>query len=230
MYPQLFRTFLVLAFITAFSPTSTSAQTFSVNLGGRTIGTLTYTRESNVETMQTTMNNTPMGVFNGSYKGTSSPVRTNENKTVHQYFGDKNSSRKNRQTSILKDKNKVIKTTISPLSDRTELSEAKRVPTPVVDPVAAFGRFFATSGCPRRFQIYDGRRVISLTPTSEEQKDSILVCEMDYLVTDGPGHLSPLYIKSASTRLAYDLSNGRQKLTSLRFSSGLFKVILTRQN
>lgn len=230
MLPYLSKMLLFVVSLLALLASPSWAQTFEVNLGGRTLGTLTYTRDGKVETMQSTLNKTPLGVFNGNYEGKSQPVKSGSGKKVHQYLGVKKSTRKSRKSSVLFDQGTAIETTIDPVKDRTDLSEVAAVPNQVVDPVAAFGRLVAASHCPEPFQFYDGRRVITLAPDGSSQNGGVLNCDMSYEVTHGPGHLSPLYIRSISVSLTYETVDGQTNLTTVRFSSGPFKVKMTRQD
>lgn len=212
------RRVLVLALV--LGGAAASAETFSVSLGARTLGTLVYGQEGGVETLASTMNNTPLGVFNGTFEGVSNGT---------QYRSASVSSRKTREISVRFAGGRAIETAISPDDERTELSDPALAPAGVIDPVATMGRFITASGCPAAFRLYDGRRAVLLQPVSGAQTGTNLVCEMTYGVTDGPGHLSPLYIKSISVRLTYDVS-GKQSLREMQFGAAGFDLVLTRQN
>lgn len=209
---------LALALIASGS--AASAESFSMSLGDRTLGTLDYSVAGGVETMTSTMNNTPLGVFNGTFQGKSNG---------RHYSSASKSSRKTRDISVLFDAGRAIETVVNPADERTELSDPTLAPTGVIDPVATLGRFINTNGCPEAFRIYDGRRAILVLPVASTQTDSTLVCDMSYSVSHGPGHLSPLYLKSISIKLTYDVS-GNQSLSQMQFGAGGFDLTMALKN
>lgn len=196
------------------------AESYSVNLGGRTLGSLTYDVAGGVATMKSALDNTPFGVFNGTFQAQSD---------ARQYNSVSNSSRKTREISVRFDTGRAVETGIRPQDERTDLSDPAMVPDGVIDPVTTLGRFITASGCPDAFRIYDGRRAVLVQPVSGAQADSTLTCEMSYRVSHGPGHLSPLYIKSISVTLNYDMTNG-QSLQQMRFGAAGFDVTMVRLN
>lgn len=194
------------------------ADSYSVNLGGRVLGVLTYDMQGAVAAMRSTLDNTPLGVFNGTFQGQS---------TAGQFRSLSQSSRKTREISFRSDNGRVMEVSVAPQDERTELSDPARVPAGVIDPVTTLGRFIGASGCPDAFRTYDGRRAILVQPVRGTQTDSELVCEMSYRVTHGPGHLSPLYIKSISVTLTYDMATG-QSLREMEFGAAGFVLTLAR--
>ncbi len=209
---------LVAAFILAGN--AVSAESFSVSLGERALGMLTYDVQGGVATMISTMDNTPLGVFNGTFQGQSDG---------RQYRSLSKSSRKTREIATRSDNGRVVDTIVSPQDERTDLSDPAMVPADVIDPVATLGRFIDASGCPDAFRIYDGRRAILVQPVSGAQAGSALVCEMSYRVTHGPGHLSPLYIKSISVTLTYHMAE-EQSLQQMEFGAAGFDLRIARVN
>lgn len=223
------RLFCLIFPVLAVGATMTNAQTFDVTLGGRSLGSLTYSNADGEAKLRTTLDNTPLGVFDGSFVGTSRRVQADQGATVRQYYSEGVSSRKTRKISVLMDQGRAIETVISPQSERTDLSNPQRITASVVDPVTALGLVISASGCPTSISIYDGRRVIALTPSGSTSQTDVLVCDMDYTVVSGPGHLSPLYIKDISAVLTYDLGASSQNLVNMRFSSGVFALGFTRK-
>ena len=207
----------------ALTGVAAQAESFAVQLGSRNLGVLTY-NGGRAASLQSALNNTPLGVFNGSFTASLEPTSAGE-----QYRGISRSSRKSRDISVLFDGGCAIDTVVTPTSEMTELSNVGAVPAGVIDPVSAFGRFVgATGGCPQGFRFYDGRRAILVQPTENYEVAGQLVCKMDYRVSDGPGHLSPLYIKNASIALTYDVLGG-QSLRKVVLSAAGFDLFLMRQ-
>mgnify|MGYP003650577433 CR=1 FL=1 len=204
--------------------TTAAADTFSVNLGTKTLGQLTYRQAGAEETLVSRLDNTPLGVFNGVFNGTS---RGKGN--AHAFTGISKSSRKNRRAEVQMAGGRAVSTKVTPEEEITDLSDIQNVPANVVDPVQGFGHLTtATGGCPSAIRMYDGRRVIALTPTGQGNDGQGLVCDVDYSVIAGPGHLSPLLVKSARMQLTYDQSGGAQRLVRIRLRSGIFSVTLDR--
>lgn len=176
------------------------AETFDVLLGGRKLGTLDYSASGKGAALGALLDNTPLGVADGTFDATSQPVRTPEGALVRQFVARTDE----RTVSVLLDDGTVTETRISPKSERTALSDPAKVPADVIDPVRAFGRFLQAGDCPQPFRMYDGRRVISISTTgSEPAEGGGTKCLLDYRVTAGPGHLSPLGISSLSMTLTY---------------------------
>ncbi len=213
---------MLAALALALTSAMAQAETFSVQLAGRDLGSLTYQGGAS-PALQSSLNNTPLGVFNGTFTATSESTSAGQ-----QYRGISQSSRKNRDISVLFSEGRAIDTVITPTSEMTSLSNVAAVPVGVMDPVGAFGQFVGAKRCPAAFRFYDGRRAILLQPVGQAEVAGQLVCDMSYRVSDGPGHLSPLYIKSISVNLVYDLAGG-QSLRKLVLSAAGFDLLLMRQ-
>ncbi|KEJ88887.1 hypothetical protein [Sulfitobacter donghicola] len=201
----------------AMFATPLAAQSFDVSLGGKTLGTLSYSQNGGAKTLKSTLNNTPLGVFNGTFHGSSK-------KGV--FTGDSKSSRKQRRVEVSIAKNRAVSTKVTPQAELTELSDPALVVGQVTDPVQAIGSLINAGGCPDKLNLYDGRRVVHLEPTGDTVTGSARTCSMSYKVVQGPGHLSPLKISSAKMKLTYDGSS----LQKIEISSGLFKLRLDRQD
>ena len=199
------------------------AADFSVNLGDTMLGQLSFQRAASGETVKSWLNNTPLGVFNGTFTGTS----RNAGAAVREFVGVSQSSRKSRKVTVQISKGRAISTTVTPASEETDLSDIARVPDSVINPVQAIGYLIDADGCPQVIRIYDGRRVIALTPKAAQSGTDTLICDISYTVIAGPGHLSPLRIASANMRLTYATA-GQQNLRQIRMRSGIFTVTLDR--
>lgn len=208
-----------LAFCLALAlPATASAETFTLSLGGGSIGTLDFTGAD----LRANVTDSPMGLANGTFSASSRAVQMADGRQVTQFLSD--APRKGRRISVLHDGGRAIETTVSPASDATDLSDAAAVPAGVIDPVQAFGRMTSGGDCPGAFSFYDGRRVVTLSPTGRDGAGDTLVCRMSYRVTAGKGHLSPLNIKSADVALHY--AGGR--MARLEIGSGPFTLYMSR--
>lgn len=208
------------------------ADTFQVVLAGSALGTLTYETApgdgDRPAALRTDMDNTPLGVFDGSWETTSRPARTEAGDLVLQYLSTTASARKNRVISILHADGHVLQTTVEPIHDATELSQADQVPAGVHDPVEAFGQIVSASGCPEPFRIYDGRRVVEVSTTGTGQGDGTLTCQVNFRIVAGPGILSPFRFNSFDAVLTYDVTGGAARLIEANVSAGIFAVQLVR--
>lgn len=202
---------------------ATQAQTFRATLGDRVIGTLTYDGGA-TQTLRTVLDNTPLGVGDGTFEGVTRAAKTSDGRRVIQYVGTSRSSRKGRKISVLLDGGRVIQTEITPDSERTALSDPAAVPANVMDPVSALARLIRAKSCPAAFRLYDGRRAIRISPVRSRQWGGLRTCEMHYDVIVGPGHLSPFGFKALTLDLTYD-SNG---LLAMEIRTGPFRLYLRR--
>jgi hypothetical protein len=202
--------------------TPLAAQEFEVKLGGKTLGTLSFSTQGGDEMLQSTLDSTPMGVFNGTFTGSSS--------AQGRFTGDSRSSRKQRMVTVDIAKGRAMDVQVTPANEMTDLSDKALVPAGVKDPVRIIGTFVGATGCPEAMQMYDGRRVVALTPQAGSQDGTTLTCPVQYKVTAGPGHLSPLAISSAKMVLRYDTSEGVQNLQEIQVSSGVFRLKLLRRD
>jgi len=213
----------LLAFCLIAAAGQASAQDFSVNLGKKTLGTLSYSQSGGSARLSSRLNQTPMGVFNGTFTGTS----TGTAKTSV-FTGDSRSSRKQRRVVVDHQNARAVSVDITPSKERTDLSDPSRVRGQTLDPVRAVGYLISAKGCPNAIRLYDGRRVISITPNGQSKAAGKLTCLMGYTVTDGPGHLSPLRISSAKMQLLYSTTGNAQSLEQIKISSGVFGLSMNR--
>lgn len=200
-----------------------TAETFSVVLGGKTLGHMNFAVQGETATLGSTLDSTPLGVFNGTYLGTSTGTAVNG-----VFTGISKSSRKQRSVTVQIANRRAVSTTITPQEELTELSDTARVPADVMDPVRIIGLLVTADGCPEGMRMYDGRRVVEVTPEDQSRENDALICTMNYRVTAGPGHLSPLGISSAKLVMRYDTGSGPQSLQRIEISSGIFRVRLDR--
>ncbi|WP_157937572.1 hypothetical protein [Oceaniglobus roseus] len=224
---------LRLAFLSALLaiPLPVGAETFRAMLGGRTLGTISFDAAGSgagrTARLLTNLNNTPLGVGDGTFEALSESVSAN-GRRLRQYTGTSRSARKSRDIAVLLDGGRVIQTTVSPADEQTPLSDAAKVPAGVIDLAQGFGRIVDSQGCPQGFRMYDGRRVIQVSPGSAETKDDLLTCSMSYNVVAGPGHLSPFRFTNLSLDLTYDARPGRTGLLRAVIRTGLFALTLQR--
>lgn len=167
-------------------------------------------------------------MFDGTWEARSQPAQAEVGNSVLQYISTTASSRKNRVISVLHADGRALETVVSPAAEATELSQADQVPAGIFDPVEAFGRLVNAAGCLKPFRIYDGRRVVEVSPLSSEQGNGILTCQTRYEVILGPGLLSPFRFSSFDVELTYALTGTEPVLAEAAVSAGLFAVWLVR--
>lgn len=207
----------------ALLATSAQADTYRVVLGNKTLGHLDYNTSGTTATLRSTLDNTPLGVFNGTFLGTSTGSAATST-----FTGESRSSRKSRTVIVDIADGHAQRTQVTPQKELTKLSDVTLVPAGARDPVQAMGALFQAQGCPKAMRMYDGRRFVTLSPDGQSNTGAMLTCNLRYTVTKGPGHLSPLGISSAKMQLNYDTAGGQQNLQELAVSSGPFRLRLTR--
>ena len=193
---------------------------FNVSLGDRAIGTVTWSPGS----MRTETTNAPLGIGNGSYTG---QLKRGGGDALD-YSAHSLSSSEDRRITVRFDGRDPLETTVTPDSERTEMSDAAAVTDSVVDPVRAFGALLAVRECPS-VRIYDGRRVARVTTEGAVSADGSLTCEGGYRVDQGATHLGPLGIRSARLTLHYAATGGgRFALGRMDLSAGPFTLAVAR--
>lgn len=179
------------------------AESWQVVLGGRVLGDLEYSTSGGRKFLSSRLDNTPLGVFDGTFEARSGLATTEEGTVVTQYLSEGKSTRKHRAISVLLLNGRVQDILIRPESEETALSVPSAVPVPVQDPVEAFAVISASRDCPAPLRFHDGRRVVGIATQARRVIGGKLHCEMIYRVTDGPGHLSPLRFTSLDMVLIY---------------------------
>lgn len=205
-------------------PAQAADQSYKVFLGGTELGWFRFSGTANNARIASIFNNTPLGVFNGGYEGES---RVQSGQTV--YRGKSNASSKTRDVEIRLTAGTVTETTIAPEKDRTGYSDPATLPAGLLDPVAAFSQFLLQkNACPPAFKLYDGRRVVQVTPKSADLVGAVRTCVMDYQVVLGKGHLSPLGIKHLTVTVTFDPSVAKTGPSQLSLQTGPFGVMFQR--
>ena len=205
---------LIAAVLLGGLPLSAAAESFDVVLGGRVIGQL----ETGPGQLSSSLNNTPLGAADGWFRATVSgggySALNSEGRAIAVRFSD----------------GQVQETTVTPESERTDLSDPAAVPAGVLDPITGLDRVVSATDCPAAFRMYDGRRAMLIQPTAREVDGSELVCWMSYTVTHGPGHVSPFRLKRLRMEARYALADGQTAgINALRISAGPFAVELRRK-
>ncbi len=210
-------------------PAAAQAQVFELRLGDRVLGTLTFGAAGSGATWSTNLDNTPLGVADGVFTATSEPVQTASGEDAVRYRGITGTTRTSRVIEVIHAAGRVLSTAVAPQDDATELSDAARVPPGVNDPVQSLARLLTSDGCPESFLQYDGRRVVAFLPESSSSEGGRLVCELDYRVVAGPGHLSPLGLTSLDVTLTYDQPAGSAAtLREMDIRTGPFRLRVVR--
>ena len=196
------------------------AETYAIELGSRQIGTL----QTSGSALTSTLDNTPLGVADGTYKASISRVALADGSAAEQFLGV-NRGGKTRDVSVIRQDGGIRDVTVVPANDATDLSVASAVPAGVAFPPEVFARLESAGGCPGAQAMYDGRRVVSISTVSSRVEGAETVCEMSYRVTAGKGHLSPFNFKSLNMELAY--AGGA--LSRVTVSAGGFDVNMVRR-
>lgn len=207
------------------------AATFRVEFAGRTLGTVTFSDDARIsgggQFLRTTLNNTPFGLFDGTFEGGSQPDAASAGSTRIRYASKSRSTHKARDISFLIDAGRVTEIVVSPVGEKTSLSVPDAVSVDVIDPVSAFGRFVRAGSCPEGFNIYDGRRVDEVAPSGFEVSGGLTRCEIKYTVIAGPGHLSPFRFTEFSMTAIYDTG---KTLKEIDMRTGLLGIRLIAVN
>jgi hypothetical protein len=206
-------------------PVQAADQTYKIYLGGIDLGWFRYSGTPTNARISSLFDNTPLGVFDGGYEGQS---RLQSGRVT--YRSKSVSSNKNREVEIVQaKKGRVSEVAISPAKDLTEYSTPAAIPDGVLDPVMGFGQFLSLkNGCPAAFLLYDGRRVVQVTPKSAQTAEGVTTCVLDYRVVLGKGHLSPLYIKNITVTVTFDPSVAKTGPSLLSLRAGLFGLEFRR--
>jgi hypothetical protein len=210
---------LCFAIATQTAPAQAEPQSYAMRLAGRQIGTLVYDGEGANASLRSTMDNTPLGVADGTFDAV-----TRQRGRGIAYQG-RSQGNKTRDIAVTWQSGRVTDVTITPEKEATELSDPALVPAGTLSPTEVFGALAHATTCPGAMAMYDGRRVINMGTSSRSRQGDIETCEMFYRVTLGPGHLSPFRFKSFGMQTVYT----RQRLSWLTLSAGGFDFDLIRQ-
>lgn len=209
---------VLLAFGFGILSAAATAETFTLSLGDRAVGQMTLGNDRLI----LNVDDSPMGVANGTFTATSKRVQMSDGRQVWQYLSD--TPRKGRKISVLHDAGQVIDTTVSPSGDITDMSAPTAVPGGISDFVQAMNVMTKASSCPGAMTLYEGRRVVALRPTGSTVTGDAQSCDYSYQVTGGPGHLSPLSVRNATVEVIYTAG----RMTEINAGSGPFTVTVSR--
>lgn len=200
-------------------PVLAEPHSFMMMLGNRQIGMLTIDQSGSTTTIMSTMDNTPLGVADGTFVGV-----TQANGSTVEYEGKSRGSRM-RDISFIREASTVTAVTVTPVSEMTELTDAAKVPNNVLSPTEALSALANNGTCPARMVVYDGRRVVQIGTKNATQQGSSVNCDLSYSVVMGPGHLSPFRFRSIDINVTYVAS----QLRRITVSAGGFRVGLIRE-
>lgn len=172
-------------------------QHYDLMLGQRQLGTLSF--DTDRMNLLMDLDNTPLGVADGYFNAQSRAARNADGIAVTHYL----SQSIKREISFVLDENKVLTTSIIPTKEATTLSQPQAVPAGVIPLTEGFARLTTTGTCPTPFSAYDGRRVVQVATRAQSVDGADILCEMDYRVTNGPGHLSPFRFRTLDMALRY---------------------------
>lgn len=194
-------------------------QRYNLMLGQRKLGTFSF--DTSTLNLVAELDNTPLGVADGNFSAQSRAARTTEGVAVTQYL----SQSVKRHISVVLSGGKVLATTITPTREATSLSEPEAVPAGIIPLTDGFARIATAGSCPSPFVAYDGRRVVQIATRAQSVDGTETLCDMDYRVTAGPGHLSPFRFRTLDMALLY--RNGA--LGKITVSAAGFEVRMVRQ-
>ncbi|MEX3316881.1 hypothetical protein [Sulfitobacter sp. PS-8MA] len=200
-------------------PTWAGEQSYSVSLAGRQLGTLTFNGHSRNAAFLLALDNAPFGIKNGTF----SAVTQAQGDQVS-YLGTNRGS-ETRDIDITRSAGQVTSVAVAPPSERTEISEAAKVPAGVIFPPELFAALATAETCPAPLAAYDGRRVVQIAPEAVQREGDRERCDMSYRVVMGPGYVAPFYLKSFGMELVYTA----RTLARASISGGGFTVHLNRQ-
>jgi hypothetical protein len=199
-------------------PTLAQQQSYKIMLGGRQLGTLTFDTTAGTSRLLSTMDNTPLGVADGTFEGVS---QASGNQIAYQA---RSRGSRVRDIAFSRQANTVTSVSVTPASEMTDLTNTAKVPAGVISPTEAFAALVNQRTCPSPMTIYDGRRVVQIGTTAMSQQDATVNCDLAYGVLLGPGHLSPFRFKSIDFKIAYTAG----ELARIVISAGGFSVNLIR--
>lgn len=182
------------------SPALAQSQRFDVVLAGRTMGQIAIDQSGASGSLNTVLDNTPLGVGDGGFRATISDGAA--------YRSQGTSGGDGRRIDVDYSGNSVSDVRIDPPSEATDASDPGGVPAGVLDPVRGFARMAFAEGCVAQYRMYDGRRVVRVTPTAQAQTGDTLTCDYAYDVVSGPGHLSPFRFSSVRLTARYGVASG----------------------
>lgn len=192
---------------------------FAMALGNRQIGTLTFDGGPRAGRLLAVMDNTPLGVADGSFEAVTRARGT----TVG--YESRSRGSKQRDIAVTRAGGQVTEVTVIPADEATDLSDVAQVPGGVISLTEAFAALALGRDCPQPMVVHDGRRVVRIATAARSDSGSEVTCRMSYRVVQGPGHLSPFRFKSLGMQLTY----ATRTLQRITLSAGGFDVTLTRQ-
>lgn len=194
-------------------------QSLMIMLGNRQIGTLTFEQNANSSRLVSTMDNTPLGVANGTFEAV-----TQSNGNSVSYQGISRGSR-TRDISFVREADTVTAVAVEPASEMTEMTDATKVPAGVLSPNEFLAALISNGTCPSPMTVYDGRRVVQIGTKAMTQNGARVNCDLAYAVILGPGHLSPFRFKTIDFKVTYSA----RELARIAVSAGGFTVNLIRE-
>ncbi|PZX15025.1 hypothetical protein LX81_02613 [Palleronia aestuarii] len=214
--------FLAMALAALGTAADAASAEFDVTLAGLTLGRISIEAASADVTLRSTLDNTPLGVGDGQFVATSTGGKY--------YRGVETSPGETRAIEIEYDGPRVARVAVSPESEATDASDPAAVPPGTSDPARGFARIALARDCVDPYRIYDGRRVVTISPTTRTLTADGLVCEYAYTVTVGPGHLSPLRFRRVAVSAIYAVSNGAVSgIREIGLGAGPFTVRLLQR-
>jgi hypothetical protein len=208
---------------------SAMAQTYDLVLGQRVLGWVKFTESqaSNTLNLFAEFNNTPMGVMDGTFEASQKPFQADDGTMGTKYQRTSMSSKSRRVLTVLFEGGRPTSQWAEPPYRKAVGLSASEIPVATGDLLDAFTRVYHAQDCPGSFEMYEGHRLVRLTPQSRVERDGKLFCDMNYFVVLGPGHLAPFRFRSFDLTLVYAmLDEGQNTLARVDLRIGVFRASL----
>ncbi|MFN3661419.1 hypothetical protein [Yoonia sp.] len=191
--------FLPALFFLVFAGSAIKAEVkhYDLMLGQRQLGGLGF--DTVTLDLVSDLDNTPLGVADGHFTAQTRPARTAEGNAVTHYLAQS----AERQISVVVSAGQVISTNVTPMHEATAASAPEAVPAGTIVLNEGFAKIAMADTCPAPFTMYDGRRVMQIATLSQSADAAGTLCDMDYHVIAGPGHLSPFRFTRLNMALLY---------------------------
>jgi len=232
---RMFLALLTIVMLTHSLPVLAETRLFDVQMLGRTLGQITY-RQTNRNNgthsaLAAHLNNTPLGVFDGVFKGVRHPSIGPDGGPANEYRVKNVSPKRTRVVSVLFQNKRVVQSSVTPPYQNAMVLDLDNAPLFATDMIDAFGTVAAQTRCPSTLRIYDGRRLIRVSTKNSQLQDKRLTCVMTYKVIKGPGHLHPFDFRSVGVSLTYETDlTGKIALKQINLKAGAFKISLIQKN
>lgn len=199
-------------------------RTFTISFLGQKIGSLKL-NETTISGRKSILISgeilsSPFEIFNGRFEYKTIIDTQNNGLSRLKYKSSVNTIFKTREINFFVKNDKLIDVTVSPPNEQTEFSNPGSIVFKFIDPSTFFMKILHFP-CSKPFIIYDGRRIVDITPLEAEPE---FECRYLYKIVNGPGHLSPFNFKNFEIFSFSEKSDKGVALTAI-VKAGPFKLI-----